>query len=268
MREDSGFDPLVQALSGMMQAQGGGEDPVFYAMPVNDVSSAATAAFGACLALVHRDRTGEGQRAWTSLAAMGAMMQSGELVRYAGRPAALEGGKDFAGPGPLDRYYRSSDGWVRLQADEPGAARRLVEAEFVERFPREPGDTGTDLEKWLSEWFAGMTSAEAVARLTAVGVPAVVARSLEELSRDDSLGEADVVHLHQPGQGVDFYSAGRFARLSRTEKSGVLSPPGLGEHSREVLAEAGLSEGEVEALIDDGVVVTGEPFAIWGGRSI
>jgi len=268
MRDDSGFDPLVQALSGMMQAQGGGEDPVFYAMPVNDVSSAAMAALGACLALLHRDRTGEGQRVWTSLAAMGAMMQSGELVRYEGRQAALEGGKDFAGPSALDRYYRSSDGWVRLQADEPGATRRLVEAEMVETIPKEPGDTFTDMEKWLTGWFAGMTSAEAAERLTLAGVPAVVARSLEELSRDDSLGEADVVHLHQPGRGVDFYAAGRFARLSRTEKAGVLDPPGLGEHSREVLAEAGLGDDEIETLIDDGVVVAGEPFVIWGGRSM
>jgi crotonobetainyl-CoA:carnitine CoA-transferase CaiB-like acyl-CoA transferase len=202
---------------------------------------------------------------------MGAMMQSGELVRYEGRPAALEGGTDFAGPGPLDRYYRSSDGWVRLQADLADGAKRLVDAGLLE-IHEKVGDTYVDLEEWLIEWLiewlGGMTSAEAVERLTAAGVPAVVARSLEELSRDDSLGEPDVVHLHERDQGVDFYSAGRFARLSRTEKSGVLSPPGLGEHSREVLAEAGLSEAQIDALIDDGVVVTGEPFAIWGGRSI
>ena len=188
-------------------------------------------------------------------------------MRYDGRAAALEGGKDFAGPSSLDRYYRSSDGWVRLQATAQDHAPRLQAAGFLD-IPTVRGQGFEDLDKWLTGVFAGMTSAEAVERLTAAGVPAVVTRSLEELSRDGSLGESDVVHLHQPEQGVEFYSAGRVARLSRTEKSGVLDPPGLGEHSRAVLAEAGWGEAEIEALINDGVVVAGEPFALWGGRSI
>src|SRR5207245_301859 len=96
--------------------QGGDDDPVFFTVPVNDVASATTAAFGACLALLHRERSGEGQRAWTSLAGNAAQMQLGELIRYAGHPPARRGARDCAGAGPSDRFVATADGWVRVEA--------------------------------------------------------------------------------------------------------------------------------------------------------
>ena len=58
-----GFDPLLQAQSGMMQAQGGyGSEPVFHHVAVNDVGSAAMSAFGIVAALIARTRTGRVRR--------------------------------------------------------------------------------------------------------------------------------------------------------------------------------------------------------------
>ena len=55
-----GFDPLLQAHSGMMAAQGGDNDePVFHVIAVNDFASASMAAFGVIAALSARQRTGE-----------------------------------------------------------------------------------------------------------------------------------------------------------------------------------------------------------------
>ena len=120
---EPGFDPVLQAFSGMMHAQGGDSDPVFMRLPVNDVAGAATLALGAVLALLHQRRGGGGQRGWTSLAGQSGMMQSDEIVRYDGRRPSHRGGADFAGPDPLDRYYRTRDGWLRLQAVDVAAAR-------------------------------------------------------------------------------------------------------------------------------------------------
>ena len=48
--------------------------------------------------------------------------------------------------------------------------------------------------------------------------------------------------------------SGRMAGFSRTKRSDVLVPPGAGEHSTQILHEAGLSEQAIRNLIDQGVV--------------
>lgn len=58
-----GFDPILQGHSGMMTAQGGDDEPVFHTIPVNDVAAAALLVLATCLALHHRERTGEIGRA-------------------------------------------------------------------------------------------------------------------------------------------------------------------------------------------------------------
>ncbi|HZD66437.1 MAG TPA: CoA transferase, partial [Acidimicrobiales bacterium] len=131
----AGFDPLVQAMSGMMRAQGGPteeETPAFLTMPVNDVVSAALGAFGACASLVARERLGAGQRVTVALTAAACLLQADDLVRCPGRPPAVVGGPDFPGPTPLCRLYPAGDGWVRLEGAWPGDLARLAEAGLLD----------------------------------------------------------------------------------------------------------------------------------------
>ncbi|MDX6417897.1 MAG: hypothetical protein QOG28_2517 [Trebonia sp.] len=114
-----GFDPVMQARSGMMLAQGGAGDPVASVAPVHDVATAALAALGILAALFARTRTGLGQHVTTSLAASSVFLQSGELTTFAGRPAAQAGGVDFPGPSAVRRYYHASDGWLAIAATTP-----------------------------------------------------------------------------------------------------------------------------------------------------
>ena len=266
---EPGFDPILQAWSGMMQAQGGDSDPVFFVLPVNDISSACTAALGALLAVLHRKRGGSGQRVWTSLAAQACMMQSGELVRFAGRAPARPGAADYQGASALDRYYRASDGWVRVQAVRAGVDRAsAVSALQSGRFlPPEVAEGEETLRAALSASIGAMTAAQAESRLNAAGVSAMRARSLEELSTDPLFEGTETVHLsvpaeQPPGGAVSLYSVGRYARFSRTERTGVLYPPGLGEHTLEVLAEVGRGESAAAELLAAETVVVGGPFVI------
>jgi crotonobetainyl-CoA:carnitine CoA-transferase CaiB-like acyl-CoA transferase len=234
-----GFDPVLQAMSGMMTAQGGDSEPVLFSIPVNDVAAATWAVFGTGLALFHRARSGLGQRAWTSLAGCSAIMQAGELVRFAGRPPAVMGGRDFAGPAPYDRFYSVADGWVRVQAaDSSEPTRELLRS------------LGT------------LTREEAVSRLTAAGIPAAPARHPAELPSDPELSETQVFSEHCLQDGTPYFSTHRYAHFSRTEQSATLTSPGLGEHSRQVLVEAGLKPAQIDTLIEAGVVVEGRPFQL------
>jgi len=111
-----GFDPVMQARSGMMLAQGGVGDPVASVAPIHDVGTAALATLGILAALFVRTRTGLGQHVTASLAASSVFLQSGELTMFTGRPQAPVGGVDFPGPTAVRRYYQASDGWLAVAA--------------------------------------------------------------------------------------------------------------------------------------------------------
>jgi crotonobetainyl-CoA:carnitine CoA-transferase CaiB-like acyl-CoA transferase len=242
-----GFDPVLQAMGGMMTAQGGDSDPVLFTIPVNDIAAATLSVLGVCLGLFHRLTTGAGQRVWTSLVGCAAMMQSGELVRFAGRPPALRGGRDFAGPSALDRFYPVADGWVRLQAPDFQSLRAAG-------LPESQAELGDAL--------AALPLTEALARLTAAGIPAAPAQTPLQLSTDPSVQDLELFSAHHLQDGTPYFATGRYAQFSRTQEHAVFAAPGLGEHSRTILAEAGVSPTEIEKLIETGVVKQGGPFHV------
>jgi crotonobetainyl-CoA:carnitine CoA-transferase CaiB-like acyl-CoA transferase len=253
LSQQPGFDPILQGLSGMMTAQGGDDEPVFHNIPVNDVAAAALTALATCLALVHASRAGEGERVWTSLAGMAGFMQSGELVRFRGRPAASAGGRDHRGRGVLDRFYPVVGGWVRVEAAE----RHLSALAASGLLGAEPPAGLQAADAALAASLAALSREEAVALLTADRVPAAPARRFEELLDDRDALDAEVLHRHERPDGPPYWTAGRFAFFSRTQRRDALTAPGLGEHSREVLQEAGLTDGDVDGLVAAGVVVEG-----------
>jgi crotonobetainyl-CoA:carnitine CoA-transferase CaiB-like acyl-CoA transferase len=252
-----GFDPVLQAMSGMMTAQGGPNDPALLTIPVNDIAAGTLAVFGICLGLFHRTRSRVGQRIWTSLLGCATMMQSGELVRFAGRTPAVRGGRDFVGSSALDRFYQVKDGWLRLQAPNVTV---LQSAGLLGSC----SSSSTDAERAtaLAQSLGSMTQAEALALLSAAGIPAAAARQSGELPSDPLLRDAEIFATLHMQDGTPFFVPHRYARFSRTEERAVFEAPGIGEHSREVLTEAGVGDSEIDALIETGVVKQGEPFRV------
>ena len=192
-----GFDPVLQAMSGMMTAQGGTGDPVLFTIPVNDIAAATLSVLGVCLGLFHRLRTGTGQRMWTSLVGCASILQSGELVRVAGRSPAVRGGRDFAGPSALDRFYRVADGWLRLQAPD---ADRLRAAGVLP--PDASPDSDAELCQTLGGKLGSQSLAQALAALTAAGIPAAPARTPVQLATDPALGEPEMFATHYLQDGT------------------------------------------------------------------
>lgn len=264
MRADPGFDPLLQAASGMMHAQGGDDAPVFFTLPVNDVASAATAALGAVLSLYHRERSGQGQRVWTSLCAQSIMMQSGEVTRFSGRPPAKIGGRDFPGPSPLDRFYKTADGWLRLQATSPEHVSALRRAGLL---PPESGESEQEIERMLSATFGQLDTERALVRLAAAEVPAAPGRQIRSLMTDPRLAGEGAFNLLTLAGGIRVWTASRYARFSRTQNTAEKGIPGLGEHTRQVLAEFGYSPAEIDAMVAKRIVAEGAPFDIVAGAS-
>jgi crotonobetainyl-CoA:carnitine CoA-transferase CaiB-like acyl-CoA transferase len=258
-----GVDMVIQGMSGMMSAQGGDSEPVANTIAIIDVTTAAMLALSAALALLHRERgrdggTGQGQRAWASLVGTATYLQTGEIVRYAGRPPAAMGGRDHIGADPFDRYYRASDGWVRLHAPRPAevTAGSLTSAGV----PVDAAAFAADPAAALEAALAGLTSEAAADRLNCAHVAAVPARRVSGAVRDPRLVMSEFVHVRPSAFGAGFVTPGRLACFSRTPRFGPQRSPGTGEHSREALRTAGLTEPEIESLISAGTVVAGEPM--------
>jgi len=262
LAEDPGFDPLLQAQSGLMAAQGGADEPVFHQIPVNDVASAMVAALGVAAALLARERTGRGQRVETSLASQSVLFQSAELTRYAGRPPSPEGGRDCVGLGALRRFYACADGWLALSCSEQHQFEALCKVlghpewagtQPAERALEEPWDG--PLSATLSDAFKRAKRDELIQRLRESGVPAAPAARAGELS-DSPLHTAnrffqELDHpLFGPLKGVR-----GFADYSRTAADFRLRPPLLGEHGESLLAELGASPERISRLARDGVTV-------------
>lgn len=254
-----GFDPLLQARSGMMAAQGGDrQEPVFHIIAVNDFASASMAAFGVIAALNARTRTGEGQVMETSLTCQSAMFQSGELTTWPGAPPAPKGCRDCLGLAALDRFYRCADGWVLIACrdlqEAAELAKALDHADWASRFdmmaePRD-GALAAELEAALAE--RGVT--DTLNTLVPAGVRATPVREGEEILADPWLHANDFFDtLRETPFGP--VTDRPYADFSRSEAGYRRPEPGLGEHSFEVLADWGIDAERIASLADEGVVM-------------
>ncbi|MEX2080638.1 MAG: CoA transferase [Dehalococcoidia bacterium] len=260
-----GFDPILQARGGLMKAQGGADEPVFYTLPINDTGAALTAAFGICAALLVRERTGRGQEIQTSLANSSITCQSAELAWHEGRPPNPIGSTDCIGVAALRRFYLCSDGWVVLACSLPEHFHQLCTAlghtewaarTIAERALDEPRD-GV-LAGAIAAALESMESADVVDRLLARGVPAARVSSRPELYEDPWMQENAMFDHHTHRLFPDITSvrgvAAWGAELARWERTA----PMLGEHTVEVLRDFGLEDGAIELLLAGGAAVQGE----------
>jgi crotonobetainyl-CoA:carnitine CoA-transferase CaiB-like acyl-CoA transferase len=261
-----GFDPIIQAMSGIMRAQGGpdqADSPAFLTVPINDVLAAGLAALGACAALLARARLGRGQHVGVTLCAAACLLQSeflaspqfpapSEFPANSEFPATSEfpansagsgtypaGGRDFAGPGPLDRLYQASDGWVRIAA-VPGQLPALTAAGLAPAPGQvEPGDEA--LAAGISALLAGLPAAEVIARAHAAGVPAVRARQARELTADERLIHHGLLTvIDRDDSGVSWVGPGRWLEMPGLTASEPRIAPAAGEHTELIRREAGL----------------------------
>ena len=235
-----GFDPVIQAMSGIMRAQGGpvqADSPAFLTVPVNDVLAAGLAALGACAALLARTRLGRGQHVGVTLCAASCLLQSGSLTRTDGGSSYPAGGRDFAGPGPLDRLYQTSDGWVRLAA-APAQLPALTGAGLAP--PGLTGSTDEVMAAGIAALLADLPAAEVIARAHAARIPAVRARQARELTADEQLIRHGLLTvLERDDRGVTRVDPGRWLEMPGLPARKPRKAPGPGEHTEILRRELG-----------------------------
>ncbi|MGH6962884.1 MAG: CoA transferase [Phenylobacterium sp.] len=250
-----GFDPLLQAEGGMMQAQGGLDEPILHTIPVNDVATSAIVSCAVIAALNARERTGEGQEIITSLMAQSLTFQLAEVVAYEGRPANDVGGRDCLGPRALHRFYECADGWMALVCETPDQARALGGVLGIEigadglTAPRDGA-----LAEAVASALNRRSRDETVMELLAAGVPAAPSLRAAEALESNWLWENETLERWTHPRLGDLIGVRSYADFARTPSGFPHPTPDLGEHSTQVLAELGLPPERIAALLATGAV--------------
>jgi len=257
-----GFDPLLQARSGAMAAQGGrGNPPVFLRVPISDNAGAMLGAYGVALALYQREKTGKGQFLYGSLLDSSIAMQSGEFVSFAGRPE--EPRMEYWGIDATYRMYQTEDGWIFLGCkDDPSwlALCRAVGKEDLASDPRfdslaERRKNATELASILEPLFQSSPSQKWLDLLEGIDIPCAPVNFSRQLFDNPHVLENDLTAEHESADLGKLKQRGIVIKLSETPGITQRAAPGLGQHTDEVLGELGYSGEQIQGLRERRVVM-------------
>jgi crotonobetainyl-CoA:carnitine CoA-transferase CaiB-like acyl-CoA transferase len=259
------FDAIAQAESGAMSFCGFPDNPpTRSAVHFTDFSTAVLGAYGAVLALLHKERTGIGQMVDVSLldtvsafvAAMGVVAEY--TLHNHLRPQI--GNSSFYN---MTDTFEAKDGWVVISAVGNEIWKRLTETmgrpDLHKQDPFKDDNRRYQnrhiLRPVVSEWVARHTVAEVVERLEASRVPCGRVNSVDALVSDPHiLAREMLVTRHYPGVGP-VPLPGIPVKLSETPGKIETNAPRLGEHNEEIYC--GLlrySQEDLEMMRGEGVI--------------
>ena len=264
MASTGGFDLIAQGFSGLMSITGEpGRPPSKPGNSVADINSGILAATGIIAAYVHRLKTGQGQRVDTSLmeAAMQQTYWHAAIFFATGQsPGPLGSGHVLAAP---YQAFQTRDGWLNIGGANQANWERICEvlghpewrtdARFHDNTARMANLPA--LVEAINGVMVTRDRADWMAAFEAAGVPAGPVHSIgEALSHPQALARDMVVELDHPVAGKT-RAIGAPIKFSDTPCSVTRHAPSLGEHTREVLAEHGYTEAQIDALIAGGAAL-------------
>ena len=256
-----GQDLLIQAISGLIAATGrAGEMPVPPGAAVVDQHGAALLAMGMLAALLHRQRTGEGQKIEIAMVRAALDLQMEPLVYY------LNGGKverprEALGstyhPAPYGVYETKDSGYIVLSLSPIKAIRQALggpEELAPYEDPKLALHKREEIRRALGPFISAMATREAIELLQSHGIWCAKVNDYEQALADP------VVRFLDPVAEIDHPQAGKVRLLKHPVKYGVGEPevrsvpPAVGENSEEILRELGLSAEEIAELHTNRVI--------------
>lgn len=265
-KERRGFDLVAQAMSGIMTFTGTDAEaaPTKCGPPLSDITAGILAAMGILAAYTHRLKTGQGQVVDTSL------FEAALTQTYWQAAIALATGESPRAMGsahPLNAPYQAfeaKDGWLVVGGANQRNWLRLVnaiEAPHLAEDPRFRENSGRmqhlrELEEELSRYFKKRPVAEWLEVLERAGLPCGPVNTMREALEDPhTKARAMVVSVPHPTLG-SVQTLGLPVKFSKTPGGPRAGAPLLGQHTVDILREAGFSSTQVEQLVRDNAIAT------------
>jgi formyl-CoA transferase len=256
-----GFDLIAQGVSGLMSVTGEpGRPPVKVGVPLTDLGAALFALSAVLAALHYRSRTGQGQYIDTSLVEAGIALSVWESVQYFAEgtpPQPLGSAHRMLAP---YQAIRCADGYVTLGAANDRLFQRLCDLLGHSEWAADPEYANDTLRvrnrAGLVERIEAITAGQArhywLERFEAHGIPCGPINNYAEAFADPQIRAREMIaevdhptlgRLRMPGSPI---------KMSATPPDVSRRAPLLGEHTREVLREAGCGEHEIASIVGPG----------------
>ena len=262
-RAKPGLDMLVQALGGIMSVTGEpGGAPLLCGTPVVDTMGALATGQAVVTALLHRERTGQGQRVDVALLDLALLANAARLIMY------LANGEEIGKNGHAHPFmvpfqaFEASDGWIYAAVwadklwvpfckaiDRPELADDPRFAARTQRLANREA-----LRAILLPIFRERTVVDWMARLEGGDVLCVPVNDFRTLSTDPQIAASGMLVDEDHPRAGRFTTLGTAARFSTTPGTRRTPAPALGEHTEAVLAEAFVSEDERRRLRAAGII--------------
>jgi formyl-CoA transferase len=254
-----GYDAIVQAMAGWFSVNGEkGSQPTRLGIAMVDMGTGLYTAVALLMALTERERSGLGQYIDMTLYDCAVSLMHPHIVNYkfSGKiPVAT--GNAHPNISPYDTFRTrtvdifigaGNNGAFMKLCEELGCRELTEDARFTHNIDRV--NNRADLKAELESRLMKIDGSELCERLLLAGLPAGPIHDTAQV----------VAHPHTQHRGMnveqDWYRmTGTPIKFSRTPGALRYLPPKFGQHTREILAEYGLTAGEVDALLNAGVVL-------------
>jgi crotonobetainyl-CoA:carnitine CoA-transferase CaiB-like acyl-CoA transferase len=262
-RNTAAFDGKLQAMSGIMSITGHEDKgPTRAGFALCDTIGGMTAAFAVASALYQRSHTGAGQFVDVSMLDAALSFLSGQVAEYtvAGHIHRQYGNLSTTNK-PTGNRFRCGEGDLQLAVMTDRQFTALMKGLGREdaladpRFADWPARIAAEapLREIIEDALAGDSAKNWERRLTALDVPCAGIWKISEIVRHPQLEHRDVLqHVEAPYGELTL--AGSGFRLEHGTGGIDRPPPTIGEHTDEILAEAGYDSAEIAAFRAEGVV--------------
>ena len=263
--DKGGFDLVAQGMSGLMSITGESKEkpPMKVGAPITDITAGLLATSGILAALVHRNKTGEGQKVDTSL------FEAGIVHTY--WQSAIAGATGES-PGPLGsahpltapyQAFKTKDKWITVGASNQNTWLMLLKAidrldlqeneMFSSNFNRKKNIT--KLVDILNSELIKKTSDEWLKIFDDHGLPCGPINSINEMFVDPQTIEREMiieVDNNKAGKSKAIGMPIKFSK-SKTEKS--KGAPNLGEHTKEIMKIFDYNDDQINDFYNRNVIL-------------
>jgi crotonobetainyl-CoA:carnitine CoA-transferase CaiB-like acyl-CoA transferase len=255
------YDLVVQGMGGIMSVTGQvGGPPTKYGIPIGDIGAGMFAAYAIAAALFRRSVTGEGQYIDVSmLGGQVAMLTYQAGAYFATGVAPKPAGNAHSIIVPYDAFP-TKDGYVIIAVGNDSLFQRFCGAVGLEETGRDPRFATNALrvehKPALYEAINGalgqLTTDEVIARLDTVGVPSGPILTIDRVFENEQVLHSGLKRTVQHPTAGEITVTGFPYHFSEGELCVEHAPPLLGQQTREILAEAGYSDTEIDELLSSG----------------